>query len=114
MESWPREFALRYHNLRYKHKVTPGPIKNRGLLLEHISRESVNVLKDTVSFLRGSDPSSQMAVLCLKERELNRKKGGFFTKQTMFGRQYQLLLEENMKVPLSYVPLTSKILPGDS
>lgn len=70
-------------------------------------------MRDALDFAKGSNPHDRMAVLCLKERELNSNKGGFFTKQTMPGRQYQLLLE-NMKLPLSYVPLTSMILSEDS
>ncbi|AJG39154.1 RNA-dependent RNA polymerase [Wenzhou Crab Virus 1] len=114
LDSWPREYDRRYHRLLYGYSANPGPIKNRRLLIEHIKREEVSVFYDATSFLKGDDKTSKMAVMCLKERELNRKKGRFFTKQTMKGRQYQLLLEENMKPILSYVPLTSMILSGDS
>lgn len=114
LSSWPREYDTRYHKLHYGSGCKPGPIRNRRLLIEHISRDEVNVFQDAMSFLKGDDWTTMMAVNCLKERELSRKKGRFFTKQTMKGRQYQALIEQNMKRILDYVPLTSMNLSGDA
>ena len=50
----------------------------------------------------------------LKESELNRQKGRFFTKNTLGARLYQVTLEKNMGNILEYVPITSMKFSGDT
>lgn len=63
LDSWPREYDSRYHWHRYKKRVNMGPVRNRRLLLEHISREDVSVMRDALEFVRGHNPNIKMAVL---------------------------------------------------
>lgn len=114
LESWPRECNRIYHRLLYGWVVNPRLVQNRRLLLEHISRPHVSLLKDAHSFIKQKDPQSMMAVMCLIERELNRKADFSQIRHCWIDRHHQLLLEENMKLPLSYAPLTFMSLSGDS
>lgn len=67
LDSWPRKYDTRNHRLRYGKGCKLGPVRNRRLLLEHISRK-VNVFEDALSFMKGDDYNTRIAVNCFKER----------------------------------------------
>ena len=114
LSSWPREYDTRYHRLRYGQGINRGPLSEKRLMLEFLRRDHVNVAEEILKYVKREDPESHVCVMCLKERELSRQKGRFFTKNTLGARLYQVTLEKNMGSILEYVPVTSMKFTGDT
>lgn len=114
LKSWLREFDTRMHPARYQKGCKPGPPLDNRLLIRHIKEPEVSAIDEALKFARCDNQDYHMAVMCLKERELNQSKGRYFTKQSFQGRHYQTLAEENVKNVLPYIPLTSMNLSGDA
>ena len=115
--SWPREYDSRDHRLRYgtgMNSQNRGPPAEKRLMIEFLKRDHVDVAEEILKYLRRDDKDSHICVMCLKERELNRSKGRFFTKKTVGARLYQVTLEKNMGAILEHVPVTSMKFTGDS
>lgn len=112
--TWPLEFDRRMHRIYYGRGVKTGKASEKRLLVEFIKREEVSVAQEVLGYLSDREGIKHFAVMCLKEKELNRKKGRYFTKNTFAARMYQVTLEKNMNTILDYIPVTSMRFSGDT
>lgn len=112
IKSWPREYDIRYHRLKYGRGCNPGPVEPKRGIIKHLLSEEVDTLAELKKFINIVRKGTNMIIMCIKEKELNQEKARYFTKLTWEHRFAQALSEEACRSVMKYFPHQSMTMSG--
>lgn len=107
IDSWPREYDIRYHTIKYGRRCNPGKKVPKRAIIKHLTEESVDTHDMVLKALNLIKEARLCFVMCIKEKELNQAKARYFTKLPFEMRIMQNLIENGAKMIMKYFPQQS-------
>ncbi|ANQ45640.1 RNA-dependent RNA polymerase, partial [Orinoco virus] len=104
-DHWIYEFDTQAHRTIHGYFPKGPPRESGNVILQYISRESVNVREIVDIIATGHIPKKwKVCIGVAKEREMKKRKARFFGKMTLEMRLYQVATENNIKNVFKYIP----------